>query len=138
MALPDAAYVQALTTQLDEAVPREGHVEVIADPQEPGYRLVRANQLGYLRLGIEFLKAAYAPDSGGKHRLVSLDLGYLEGLGQRCYSFERREDVWSPISSEKPAGTVAQIGGLLLGLFLAVSLLVGVFSIFQWLSARLF
>jgi hypothetical protein len=138
MAVPDADYVQSLTKQLDDAVPREGHVEVIADPREPDYWLVRANQLAYLGLGIEFLKAAYAPEVGGKDRLVSLDLGYLEGLDQHCYSFERREDVWSPISSGESAGTFSQIVGLLFGLYVAASFLVGVFTVFQWLSAHLF
>ena len=79
MAVTDAGYIQSLTKQLDEAVPREGHVEVMADPNDPDYRLVRANQLGYLRLGIESLKAAYvSPQSGEKDALLKLDLGYPE------------------------------------------------------------
>jgi len=134
MAVIDAAHIQSLTKQLDEAVPREGHVEVIPDPNDLDYRRIRANQLGYLRLGIEFLKAAYAsPESGGKGRLLKLDLAYLESLEHRYYSFERCEDVWSPIWSEEPASAMSQIVSWLIGVFLVASFLIGAFSICRWL-----
>ena len=84
---------------------------------------MRANQLGYLRLGIEFLKAAYAsPESGGKDALLKLDLGYLEAFDHHSYSFERREDVWSPMWPEEPASAASAIYKVvawLVGLFFA-------------------
>jgi hypothetical protein len=139
MPVIDAAHIQSLTKQLDEAVPREGHVEVVQDPNDLDYTLVRANQLGYLRLGIEFLKAAYAPpESGGKGTLLRLDLKYLEGFEHQFYSFERREDVWSPIWSEEPASTISQIVGVLFGFFFVASFLIGAFRIFEWLFKAVF
>jgi hypothetical protein len=104
MAMIDAAHIQSLTKQLDVAVPREGHVEVVRNPDDFDYTQVRANQLGYLRLGIEFLKAAHASPESGEGYLLKLDLAYLEGFDHDSFSFERREEVWSPMwSEERPA-----------------------------------
>ena len=139
MPVIEAAYIQSLTKQLDEAVPREGHVEMVQDPNDLDYTHVRANQLGYLRLGIEFLKAAYAPpESGGQGTLLRLDLKYLEGFEDQFYSFERCEDVWSPISSEEQASTISQIVVFLVGFFFVASFMVGVFRIFGWLFKAIF
>ena len=131
----DDAHVQSLVRQLDEAVPRDGHVEVLHDPAEPDEPFLRANRQGLLRLGIEFLKAAYAPARPVKgQQWVTVDLEYITGLEEHNWSFERREDVWSPISNEEPPGAASQILGSLLVLFLGLSLLIGAFTILRSLS----
>jgi hypothetical protein len=134
---PDEGQIRSLIKQLDEAIPREGHVEVLSD--EPESTLVRANRLGYLRLGVEFLKAADGPTTrGGAGRdLVDVDLGYLTGLERHCYSFERREDVWSPMSAEEPSSAVAGIVGTVIVLLFLASLVVGAFTILRWLGSAL-
>lgn len=124
--------------QLNDAIPREGHVEVFTNADEGDSTLLRANKLGYLRLGVEFLKAAYAhPAHGQSHEWVDVDLGYLTGLERHCYSFERREDVWSPIHEESTNPISGSVGGLI-GLFLLASLVIGAFSILRWVSGLFF
>ena len=135
MTATDDEHIQALVRQLDEAVPRDGHVEVLAEPDEPDSTLIRANRRGYLRLGIELLKAAYAPSGPSRGRdLVHVDLEYIAGLEDCNWSFERREDVWSPISTEEPQGTPFQMLGGLVALFLVLALLVGAFTILRSLA----
>lgn len=137
MAVTDDRHIQLLVKQLDEAVPREGHVEVLADPEDFDSRRVRANRLGYLRLGVEILKAAYAPSTrSGQQERVDLDLGYLTGLEDCSYYFERCEDVWSPAFGEPP-GALSQIAGGILVLFVVGSLLTGAFTILRWLGSAL-
>ena len=105
---------------------------------EPESTLVRANRLGYLRLGVEFLKAADGPTTRGAGRdLVDVDLGYLTGLEQHCYSFERREDVWGPMSAEESSSVVAGIVGSIIALLFLASLVVGAFTILRWLGGAL-
>jgi hypothetical protein len=138
--LTDDSQIRSLIKQLDEAIPREGQVEVFSD--EPEYPCVRANRIGYLRLGVEFLKAAEAPTTRSAGRdLVDMDLGYLTGLEEHCYSFERREDVWSPMypeeSSESSSPGAAALGWLI-GLAFVASLVVGAYTILRWLGSALF
>jgi|SRR5262245_17116464 len=136
----DATHIQLLTKQLDEAVPRQGHVEIARDPNDFDYTHLRANQLGYLRLGIEFLKAAHAsPEGGGiKGHLLKLDLAYLEGFDHHSFSFERREDVWSPMWSQEPVSLTSRIVAGLIGIFLVGPFLIGVRVIFGWLFNAVF
>lgn len=131
--MTDAGYIQSLTKQLDEAVPHAGHVEVVQDPNDWDYKHVRANELGYLRLGIELLKAAYAAPVSGEKGTLNLDLGYLEGFEHRNYSFERREDVWSPMFAQQPESTISQIVGWSIGLLFAAAFLIGAFTMVRWL-----
>ena len=135
MAVTDAVLIQSLTRQLDEAVPREGHFEVASDPNDLALTHVRANQLGYLRFGIELLKAAYAsPESGGEDGALTLDLAYLQGFDHDSYSFERREDVWSPMwTSDASPGIIGQLMVGLIGLFFVASFLIGAYSIVRLL-----
>ena len=71
--------------RLDEAVPRQGawvtFVQYGGGPEESA---VYASRLGYLRLGIEFLKAGLnIPESAEEEQYVEVDLSYL---ADRTYS----------------------------------------------------
>ena len=137
MAVIDDGRVQSLLKQLDDDIPREGHVELFTN-DEADSTLLRANKLGYLRLGVEFLKAAYAPSTHGQSReWVEVDLGYLTGLERHCYSFERREDVWSPVHEESTNPASGIVGGLI-GLFLLACIVIGAFTMFRWVSGMFF
>jgi hypothetical protein len=94
MALNDESHIRELVRQLDEAVPREGRVNETGDPQDDGM-LVRADQAGYLRLGVELSKAAFAPLNGSEAfpRRVDVDFSGLVGLERHTYSFERSDDL---------------------------------------------
>lgn len=60
----DPQTVERLIRELDTIVPREGaHVRLEQLDGGPQESVVSANREGYLRLGIEFLKAAVAPEA---------------------------------------------------------------------------
>lgn len=74
----DHNQIKQLTEELNQLVPKEeAAVQIEFDDTTGGYDLI-ANQSGFLRLGIELLKAAYTPcPSGlGKKAIVS-DIEYL-------------------------------------------------------------
>src|SRR5688572_2077805 len=78
--------IREIVAQLDAAIPREGAVVEIEQDEEM-YEIravaVVANRLGYLRLGIEFLKAAIAPPSDPEGKLsISINTGDVENLLQ--------------------------------------------------------
>lgn len=140
MAVTDDVLIQSLVKQLDEAVPREGHVEVLGSAYDDESQRLRANRLGYLRLGVELLKAAYAPPArADKPERVELDVAYLTGVENCGFYFERceDEDVWRPVYSEPP-GALSQIAGGAVVLFLVGTFLAGAFTIVRWLGGLLF
>lgn len=56
---PQGEELRELAARLDRLIPREGaHLTM---PAEPGGHSTIGNQLGYLRLGVEFLSAALRP-----------------------------------------------------------------------------
>jgi hypothetical protein len=94
--------VERLVGELDAGVPREGAVvslQKYGDDLDEAF--VVANRRGYLRLGVEFLKAAFAPHVppektlGERPHAIYVDLDYLiaEDSGVRFDYFERNEGV---------------------------------------------
>ena len=137
MGLTDEEHIRELVQELDAAVPREGKVAVRGSTHDGG-TVVRANQVGYLRLGIEFLKAAFAdPRSEVLPELVELDLDYLTELEDQRYSFERSEDVDTNTGRPESSGDGGILGGAVAILFIA-SLLVGALTILGWLLKLFF
>jgi hypothetical protein len=134
--LPDEDLVRRLTRELDKAVPEKGTVRLRYDEDE-NVTIVRASQLGYLRLGVEFLEAAFDPKLEGD--LVELDLEYLTGVEAPCYWFERIEDVDNTLTFWQAFGGGA---GALLAisafLFFIASVIVGALSIIGWVIEALF
>jgi hypothetical protein len=131
----DDDQIRSLLEQLGAAIPKDGRVVVLTDPDECENTLVRASKLGYLRLGLELMKAAYVPSRRENSRdMVEVDLGYLTGLEQHCYSFERSEDVEAPQPADPPGLIGNVIGVAIVGLILA-SLLVGAITILKWLGS---
>jgi hypothetical protein len=134
----DDAHIQSLVGQLDAAIPRDGRLVVLPDPDECSDTLVRASKLGYLRLGLELMKAAYVPSRRERSRdVVEPDLGYLTGLEAHCYSFERSEEIERPVPTEPPGTLGTVFAWTIVGLVL-VSLLVGAVTILRWLGFLLF
>ena len=136
MELPDEELVRRLTGELDKAVPEKGTVRVRYD-EEQDVTIVRASQLGYLRLGVEFLEAAFDPKLEGD--LVELDLEYLTGIEAPCYWFERIEDVENHLTLLQSFGGGA---GALLAisafLFFVASVVIGALTIIGWGIETLF
>ena len=130
--------LKRLIRQLDDAVPREGAVVVEHDAQgyDDAHFLLTANRRGYLRLGIEYLKAAFAEHTSVAHpHRVDVDLSYMAGFEDNA--FERREHV-KPASrnSEKIDIRTKTILGAIAMLALA-SLVVGTGVILLWVRDML-
>ena len=87
--------IQEAIDLLDSSIPREGaRVKLHQYGGGPDEGQVIANEAGFLRLGIEFLKAAFAaPDSSGEPNAVDVDIDYLvtEDSSINFHWFERRD-----------------------------------------------
>src|SRR5271167_2697647 len=96
MSSPDTEQIKKMIADLDAAVPRDGaRVHLSQYGGGPDESKVIANQRGYLRLGIEFLRAAFAPSSPKSQETIETDLRYLltEDSTVGFDWFERREDL---------------------------------------------
>jgi hypothetical protein len=133
----DQARVKELISALDSEVPREGaKVRLHQYGGGPDESQVQANPAGYLRLGIEFLKAAYQePDAKSPHA-VDVDLDYMLLPGSTIHFgwFERTEEV-SDAYGESSLSRFDRLvpflifGVLATGVLLAV---VGLVSVIRW------
>jgi len=126
--------IERLIRQLDEGVPREGAVVLQHDAEgyDDAHFLLTANRHGYLRLGIEYLKAAFAEHTSEEqpHR-VDVDLSYIDGFEDQA--FERREDVSpAPRKAEGISILAKTIIGVTIALFILAPLVVGAAIILVW------
>jgi hypothetical protein len=137
MSSPDTEQIKKMVTELDLAVPREGaRVHLSQYGGGPDESKVVGNQRGYLRFGIEFLRAAFAPPSAKSEAMIDADLRYLltEDSDFGFDWFERREDLPTGIQAEqKPRRFVPAIITLVLisGLILAI---IGLGTVISWMS----
>jgi hypothetical protein len=69
--------------------------------------------------------------------MVPLDLGYLTGLEEHCYSFERSEDLEKPLPPDPP-GILGSVLGLAVVALILASLLVGAVTILTWAGSVIF
>jgi hypothetical protein len=122
-----------LIAQLDAAVPREGAVVLQHDAEgyDDAHFLLTADRRGYLRLGVEYLKAAFAEHTSASHpHRVAVDLSYISGFEDQA--FERREGI-SPASRNSEGISIqakAIIGAI--ALFICASVAVGAIIITGW------
>jgi len=130
----NAIAAEELVSKLDALVPRDGaRVSLAQYGGGPDESRVIANQRGYLRLGIEFLKAAFAPHE--KQHLVKADIRYLltEDSDVSFDWFERREDLPKRTAEEgKRVSVVGTIFGFTVLALVASCALVGLITIVRW------
>lgn len=131
--------IREVIAGLDGAVPRDGaRVSLVQYGGGPDESQIIANQDGYLRLGIECMKAAFsakgASDSNTPNAIV-LDLGYLLTSDSTIHFdwCERRE----PESNPDRPGSIGDrlVPALLLGFvtgFLGLTL-IGLVTVLRWL-----
>ncbi|WP_028313241.1 hypothetical protein [Desulfatibacillum aliphaticivorans] len=140
----DHEKVKDFISSLDESVPKEGAAvrmdQYGGGPDESG---IRANQAGYLRLGIEFLKAAYAEpayrDKGGDdvdREYLDVDLEYLVSLESDVNfdSFERTENVELINEDLANIGRLNVLAGCVITVGLIFFIIWGVSSFFMTVS----
>ena len=127
------AAAEELIAKLDTLVPREGaHVSLAQYGGGPDESCVIANRRGYLRLGIEFLKAAFAPHE--KQHLVKADIRYLLTRDSDVSFdwFERREDLPLATPDDKRVNIVGTIVAFSVLAVILTCALVGLITIVRW------
>ena len=135
MRSPEFEQIKKLVADLDAAVPRAGaRVHLSQYGGGPDESKMVANQRGYLRLGIELLRAAFAPPSPQAQEQIQVDLRYLltDDSTVAFDWFERREDLAATTRTErKPSRIIPAI--LMLGLVAVVVLaMIGFGAVMVW------
>jgi hypothetical protein len=134
----DQARVKELISLLDSEVPREG-AKVWLHQYGGGLDecQFKGNRAGYLRFGIEFLKAAYQEPNEKYPNAVDVDLAYLLSPGSTIHFgwFERTEEVHDApgersLSMLDHVIPLLIIGVLATGVLLAI---VGLVTVVTWL-----
>ena len=134
---PDTEQIKKMVAELDAAVPRDGaRVYLSQYGGGPDGSKVVGNQRGYLRLGIEFLHAAFAPPSPKSQEHIDADLRYLltEDSTVGFDWFERREDLTTGTQAERKTSRIGRaivILALLSGVMLAV---IGFGTVVVWMT----
>lgn len=131
---PEEASAEHLIAKLDALVPRDRACVTLRQyGGGPDESRVTANQRGYLRLGIEFLKAAFAPTN--KENSLKADIRYLltEDSDVGFDWFERREDLPLPLKPGRRRRIVASAFALGCLVFVAVLAVVGLIAVVRWL-----
>jgi hypothetical protein len=130
--------LKEIIERLDEGVPRENarvSLQKYDDTSEQAF--IVATENGYLRLGVEFLKAGVAPHlppertEGRRPQAIDVELDYLltEDSDLRFDFFERSEDIKIETQEDSWVDRAIVLG--ILGVILAIFVLavVGLVSI---------
>ena len=127
----DRAQIEPVIAALDAAVPKDdAHVVIRQYGGGPDECVVVGNETGYLRLGIELLKAAYAPAGYQNRRdAVQVDVDYVMGDDSEIQLdwFERREPD-APAAGCDTSGLV----GMIFGIGLVAVFIVGCATVVRW------
>lgn len=126
--------IQGLVERLDRLVPKIGaHLMIPADPS--GTTIV-GNRIAYLRLGIEFLKAALHPAQGPSDDppRIGPNIGYLlaEGSKSPFELCELDESIVSRPPVQSRLGPLGQLGAGVLVVALLVLLFIGGAVVWRW------
>jgi hypothetical protein len=136
MIVVDERRVQDLTSELDELIPREGslvRIQLVGGGPDESYWV--GNRLGYLRLGVELLKGAFAPPApDASEHVVVFDDSVLDDTSDVEFQwFERREDI---VRGQPHPPRGSRIGPVLMAAGCLLALLVfavGLVTIASWL-----
>jgi hypothetical protein len=139
----DDLQIQQIVRELEAAVTKDDaklFIDYSGGPDErEGDCEVIANRKGYLRAGIELLKAGVFP-LGPERMFVPIDLGYLNFVGGlKVGRLTRREDVEAelPTKPKNSIGAKLAAGGCFaVFVFLAVCTVVGFFHVLEWFFGK--
>lgn len=152
MPLVDYEQIEEYVRRLDDLVPSNGATVHKADltegcqhPQSSTAYFrgltIQANRLGYLRLGIEFLKAAFAEASDAARPYgIEHNVRAIKGMQNIHFDFERsevRHEEDNDDGSSLWIDVYALVFSLAFVVFLLASVVVGAFTIFGWVTGRL-
>jgi hypothetical protein len=125
-----------MVAELDAAVPREGaRVHLSQYGGGPDESKVIGNQRGYLRLGVEFLRAAFAPPSPQSPEMIDVNIRYLltDDSTVGFDWFERREDL-PPPSTERTSSRLKGVGIFAVFIIGCILALVGLGTVIYWIA----
>lgn len=87
--------ISRIVSELDDGISKENAKVIFKSDEYDDESYIVATQNGYLRLGVEFLKAGFAPysDQQSKPHEIDVDLEYLTSIDSdvNFYYFERNE-----------------------------------------------
>ena len=124
-----------LVGQLDALVPKEGAKLLI--PSDPDGNTTIGTERGYLRLGIELLRATLDRPPEFNHEIprISLDLDYLLSPGSQSpfdlCEIDEEFQKWHPPT--RPLGPFGQLVLAVVGVVILGLIVVGAFAIASWL-----
>jgi hypothetical protein len=137
----DDAEIQRIVSELDAVITKDDaklliyYAEYQGEHEDGNCELI-GNRKGYLRAAIEMLRVAVAP-LGPNDVFVPLNIDYLIGRGSLGIKrITRQEDVEAalpppPVRTWK--SKVAGVGCLLIGIWLAICTVVGLYHVIRWL-----
>lgn len=128
------AELELLVARLDRLVPKDG--ARLAVPANGGGTAAVGNRLGYLRFGIEFLRAALRPrpQSEDEPPRITPDLGYVLTERSRLPfdSCELDEAIVSRPRVASGLGALGQIGGGVLTVIALILAFIGATVVWRW------
>ena len=131
--------IRGLVGELDQLVPRRDASVAVANEQPNGCSLL-GNRTGYLRLGIELLKAglAEAPSPAGAAGLVDVELAYL--LDPRSPATlgplrRRPEDFQAEDAEQAKFETTFRSLFLIVMVFLGIAAAIGMVGVAIWFTS---
>jgi len=136
----DDSEIQQLVNELDAAVTKDDSKLLIYVDPDHGNCVFVGNRKGYLRAGIEMLRAAIVPLAANES-ITPIDIKYLCGeRGLRVDTLERREDI---NTARLPSGWKSMLFGTGFGLgclallvFLVICAIAGVGNVIGWLFRK--
>ncbi len=135
----DDSEIQERVNELDAGITKDDAKLLIYYEEEGQSCEIIGNRKGYLRAGVEMLKAAITP-LGPNEFITPLDLNYL--IGQRSLIVKRvirQEDVEAalpPLQSKSWKTNAIGIGCLAIVIFGIICALMGLDDVFTWLLRK--
>jgi len=131
----NSATVQKLIAELDVAIPKEGaRVQLCQYGGGPDESRVIATRRGYLRLGIEFLRAAYAAPCEKNPGQIAVNLDYLlTDSSDIGFDWFERVDSLPEAASDSRISFFSRCFGMTVMVVLGCIFLVGIGSILAWI-----
>jgi|SRR5271165_3907006 len=135
----DDSEIRQCVNELDAAIPKEDAKLFIYSEENASFCDFIANRRGFLRTGIEMLRAATIP-LGPDESVTPIDLNYVIGKrGLYVRRLIRRENVEPDLPQRKERSwknKAAGIGCLTILVLLAICTFIGIGEVFIWIFGK--